>query len=204
MKSKDLGALAWRKMGDLLPAVVQDAGTRQVLMLGYMNPEALAKTLKTGLVTFYSRSKKRLWQKGETSGNTLRLVDIVRDCDSDALLVSAEPKGPACHRDTASCFAEEAAPGLGFLGRLDALVEDRRREMPEGSYTSKLFKEGVDRAAQKVGEEAVEVAIAAKNPDRDALAAEAADLLYHLMVLLRCRDMCLSDVIEVLRRRHRA
>lgn len=196
------GPLAWKKMQGLLPAVVQDADTQQVLMLGYMNQEALEQTRESGLVTFYSRSKDRLWQKGESSGHVLRLVQIHSDCDDDALLVLARPQGATCHRGTASCFTEEAAPGLGFLGFLWRLIDERFHERPEGSYTSKLFAAGVQRMAQKVGEEGVEVALAAMVEDHEALAGEAADLFYHLFVLLRGYGLPVEKVFAVLRSRH--
>lgn len=193
----------WKKGDGLLPAVVQDADTLQVLMLGYMNEEAFKQTCLTGKVTFFSRSKGRLWTKGETSGNFLTFVSITADCDKDALLVMAKPAGPTCHRETTGCFGEERAPGLGFLGRLVQIIDDRFRIRPEGSYTTKLFERGVDRMAQKVGEEAVEVVIAAKNGEPMALRGEAADLVYHLLVLLKGTDVSFQDVVETLRERHR-
>ncbi len=189
---------------ELLPAVVQDADTLQVLMLGYMNAEALEETRRTGRVTFYSRSKQRLWTKGETSGNFLGLVDIVEDCDRDALLIRARPNGPTCHRGTQSCFGDEAAPGIGFLAKLERVVDERARARPEGSYTAELFEAPLPRAAQKVGEEAIETVIASLGTDRALLASEAADLLFHLLVLLRRCDLRVADVVEALRQRHRA
>ncbi len=188
----------WKKMGGLLPAVVQDDADGAVLMVGYMDEAALAKTRKSGKVTFYSRSKKRLWTKGESSGHFLKLVSVALDCDADALLVRAKPLGPTCHTGAASCFDEP----LDFLKQLDALVAERFKKRPKGSYVTSLFKEGVDRMAQKVGEEAVETVIAAKNKDRDLLLGEAADLVFHLMVLLRARGLSLGDAAEVLRRRN--
>lgn len=196
----DIDALAWDKQGGLLPAIVQDACSHRVLMLGYMNRESLQVTRNTGRVTFYSRSKGRMWTKGETSGHTLELVAIEADCDNDTLLVQAIPHGPTCHLGTQSCFAQ--APG-DFLAELDALIARRERERPEGSYTTRLFESGVRRIAQKVGEEGVETALAAVDQDQDALLGEAADLIYHLLVLLRARGSGLTEVTELLERRHR-
>ncbi len=197
-----LNELNWKKEGGLLPAIVQNADTEQVLMLGYMNEAALAETVRTKRVTFFSRSRNRLWTKGETSGHFLNLVSFSADCDGDAILLRAKPTGPTCHRLTASCFSEEAAPGIGFISHLEELIDRRYRDRPAGSYTTTLFEAGIDRIVQKVGEESVEVVIAAKNPDRTALKDEAADLLYHLMVLLRQKQIPFGDVVDVLRRRH--
>lgn len=191
--------LAWDKQAGLLPAVVQDAATRRILMLGYMNREALQATLDTGKVTFFSRGKGRLWTKGESSGHTLDLVAIETDCDSDTLLVQAIPHGPTCHLGRRSCFPD--APG-DFLAELDAVVANRERDRPEGSYSTGLFESGLRRMAQKVGEEGVETALAAVAEDDDALLGEAADLLYHLIVLLRARGLSLDAAIAVLRNRH--
>ena len=202
MTPTQIESLDWKKSGGLIPAVVQDAETLQVLMLGYMNEEALVATLETRKATFFSRSKERLWVKGETSGNFLELVKIDLDCDADSLLVSVVPRGPACHRNTTSCFTTESAPGLGFLSRLSRVIEDRFKSRPKGSYTTQLFEGGVDRMAQKVGEEGVEVVIAAKNEDPEPLRGEAADLLFHLMVLLRARSVPFQDVVDKLRERH--
>jgi phosphoribosyl-ATP pyrophosphohydrolase/phosphoribosyl-AMP cyclohydrolase len=188
----------WKKMGGLLPAVVQDDSDGAVLMVGYMDAAALAKTRRTGRVTFYSRSKKRLWTKGESSGNFLRLRSLALDCDGDALLVRASPDGPTCHSGARTCFD---AP-LDFLKDLDAVIADRFKKRPKGSYVSGLIKDGLDRIAQKVGEEAVETVIAAKNKDRGLFVGEAADLVFHLAVLLRARGASLSDAAEALRRRH--
>ncbi|HEY0502948.1 MAG TPA: bifunctional phosphoribosyl-AMP cyclohydrolase/phosphoribosyl-ATP diphosphatase HisIE [Lysobacter sp.] len=199
-------ALAWDKQGGLLPAIVQEAATRRVLMLGYMDREALRLTLDTGHVTFFSRSRQRLWTKGETSGHTLDLVSIEADCDSDTLLVQARPHGPTCHLGRDSCFAGAAAgdDAVAFLGELDTLIATRERERPAGSYTTRLFDGGVRRIAQKVGEEGVETALAAvAQPDADLL-GEAGDLVYHLLVLLRARGLGLQDVAAVLRERHGA
>lgn len=198
-RRSDLATLAWDKQQSLLPAVVQDASTLRVLMVGYMDRAALQATLDTQLVTFHSRSRNEQWVKGETSGNTLALVQVEVDCDADTLLVLADPSGPTCHTGRQSCFAD--APG-GFLAELDALVAKRSFERPEGSYTTGLLDSGVRRIAQKVGEEGVETALAAVVQDDEALTGEAADLLYHLIVLLRSRDLSLQDAVAVLQRRH--
>ena len=187
----------------LVPAIVQHARTGEVLMLGYMDEAALAKTRETGLVTFFSRSKQRLWTKGETSGDTLALVDLKIDCDADTLLVLALPAGPTCHTGTTSCFGDDVVPALGFLAELNALVASRHAERPEGSYTTKLFEGGIRRMAQKVGEEGVETALAAVAEDDDALIGEAADLVFHLMVVLRARGIGFEQVVEKLVSRHR-
>lgn len=191
----DIEALAWDKQDGLLPAIVQDAATLRVLMLGYMDRAALAATLASGQVTFYSRSKQRLWTKGESSGHVLALVSVDVDCDADTLLVQARPHGPTCHLDRTSCFP--GAPGDG-LAELDALIAQRERERPQGSYTTRLFEGGIRRIAQKVGEEGVETALAAVAQDDEALLGEAADLLYHLVVALRARGLALDDVRRVL------
>jgi phosphoribosyl-ATP pyrophosphohydrolase/phosphoribosyl-AMP cyclohydrolase len=195
-----MDALAWDKQGGLLPAIVQDAAGGRVLMLGYMDREALAATLATRRVTFYSRSRQRLWTKGESSGNTLELASVEPDCDGDALLVQARPNGPTCHLGRASCFADAPAD---FLRELDALVEERERLRPQGSYTTRLFESGVKRIAQKVGEEGVETSLAAVAEDDAALLGESADLIYHLVVLLRARGLSIADALEVLAARHR-
>jgi len=203
--SQEINALQWQKMDGLIPAIVQDAFDGRVLMQAYMNPEALACSLDSGSVTFWSRSRKELWTKGETSGNTLRLVAIHADCDKDCLLVMAIPSGPACHRNTDTCFDSEehtVMPELAFLAGLERLVARREAQRPEGSYTTKLFEAGVKRIAQKVGEEGVETALAAVVGDRKELVNESADLLYHLLVLLRASDLGLSDVITILSSRH--
>lgn len=189
-------------MTELMPAIVQDADTLQVLMLGYMNAEALGATRLTGRVTFYSRSKQRLWTKGEVSGNFLELVDIAEDCDRDALLIRARPKGPTCHRETTSCFGDASAPGVGFLAKLELIIDERARNLPEGSYTAGLFRAPLARTAQKVGEEAVETVVAALGTDGDAITNEAADLVFHLLVLLHRKDLGLEHVVEALRGRH--
>lgn len=188
-------ALDWSKGHGLLPAIVQDAATLRVLMLGYMDRAAFAETLRRGEVTFFSRSKNRLWTKGEQSGHTLELVSMEADCDADTLLVLATPRGPTCHLQRSSCFPTAPA---GVLAGLDALIETRERERPEGSYTTRLFDGGVRRIAQKVGEEGVETALAALVQTDEELLGEGADLLYHLIVLLRARGLSLADVERVL------
>lgn len=193
----------FEKGGGLVPAIVQHAGTGQVLMLGYMNDEALNKTLKDNHVTFYSRSKKRLWKKGETSGNTLTLVSLSIDCDRDTVLVKALPAGPVCHTGTPSCFADDVPPVAGFLATLEQVIDQRSAADPEESYVARLMAEGLTKMAQKVGEEGVEVALAAVAEDETALKGEAADLVFHLMVLLRARGLTLADVISTLQARHR-
>jgi phosphoribosyl-ATP pyrophosphohydrolase/phosphoribosyl-AMP cyclohydrolase len=194
----DIDGLAWDKQDGLLPAIVQDADSRRVLMLGYMSREALAKTLDSGQVTFFSRSKGRLWTKGESSGHVLALVSLEADCDRDTLLVQARPHGPTCHLGTTSCFP--AAPG-DVLGELQALIRARHTERPPGSYTTKLFDAGVKRIAQKVGEEGLETALAAVAEEDAPLLGEAADLLYHLIVLLQARGLSLADAVAVLAQR---
>lgn len=192
----------WKKNNGLVPVVVQDAATQQVLMLGYMNAEALKKTLRTKRVTFFSRSKQRLWTKGESSKNFLHLVDVKVDCDNDTLLVTARPDGPTCHRGTPSCFGDDGATGVGFLAHLDQVVASRIKSNDASSYTVRLAKEGVARCAQKVGEEGVETALAALGKDNKEFAGEAADLLYHLIVLLRVKKLSLRDAVAVLEKRH--
>jgi phosphoribosyl-AMP cyclohydrolase / phosphoribosyl-ATP pyrophosphohydrolase len=199
----DLDNVAWDKMDGMLPAVVQDRRSGLVLMLGYMNRDALSATLESGFVTFYSRSKQRLWQKGETSGNRLRLIDARSDCDDDALLLIADPEGPTCHTGAQSCFANEIS-GPGWLGELSRIVASRAEAGGEKSYTARLLKEGLPKIAQKVGEEGVEVALAAVTRENDGLAEEAADLLYHLSVLMQAKGLSWEDVTSVLRGRHTA
>ena len=194
--------LDWAKGGGLVPAIVQHCATGEVLMLGYMNADALAATRASGIVTFWSRSKQRLWKKGETSGHVLAVKSIDADCDRDTLLIRAEPRGPTCHLGASSCFGEDAKPSLAFLAELDALIAYRNAERPDGSYTTKLFEAGIRRIAQKVGEEGVETALAAVVQDDTALKGEVADLVYHLLVLLRARGLSLADVVEVLAQRH--
>ena len=193
-----MDTLAWDKQGGLLPAIVQDASSLRVLMLGYMDRAALQSTMDGGEVTFFSRSRQQLWRKGEQSGNVLRLVSIETDCDQDTLLVLADPVGPTCHLGTTSCFPN--APH-DVLSALDARIAERDRERPAGSYTTTLFEAGVRRIAQKVGEEGVETALAGVVQDDAALLGEAADLLYHLLVLLRARGLSLADAKAVLKAR---
>ena len=202
MIAPEATAIDWAKGGGLVPAVVQDARSGALLMLGYMNAEALERTRQSGRVTFWSRSKGRLWTKGETSGHFLQPVAIHADCDGDTLLVAALPAGPVCHRGTDTCFPDAAAPPLAFLAQLDELVGTRARERPAGSYTTKLFEAGLRRIAQKVGEEGVETALAGVGPDDAAVLDEAADLLYHLIVLLRARGLDLAQVSGRLAARH--
>lgn len=193
----------FEKCGGLVPAIIQDAQTKNVLMMGYMNPEAYQKTLETGKVTFWSRSRQCLWTKGDTSGNFLWLVNIKVDCDKDTLLVTAHPEGPTCHTGTDTCWGEknERNPLL-FLSELQDFIEKRHREMPEGSYTTSLFKKGVNRMAQKVGEEALETVIEATNGSDEKMVYEAADMLYHLVVLLTSKGLRIEDIARELVTRH--
>lgn len=199
----DIAALAWEKMGGLLPAAVQDRASGLLLMLGYMNQEALAATLESRLVTFFSRSKQRLWQKGETSGNRLKLVSVREDCDGDALLVLADPEGPICHLGMTSCFGGEPQ-GHGWLAELSRIVADRAVTGDASSYTRKLLNDGVERIAQKIGEEGVEVALAGVTRDASGCAEEISDLLYHLTVLMEAKGFSWDEVIGVLKQRHAA
>ena len=193
----------FNKCGGLVPAIIQDAQTKVVLMLGYMNEEALKKTQETGLVTFFSRSRQCLWTKGETSGNYLHLVDIKVDCDNDTLLIKANPDGPTCHKGTDTCWGEENKPNpLLFLSELNDFIEKRYKEMPEGSYTTSLFKDGLNRMAQKVGEEALELVIEATNGTNDRLIYEGSDMLYHLIVLLTSKGLRIEDMAKELIERH--
>ena len=202
LTKEDIPTLDWAKTDGLIPAIVQDATSGQVLMLGYMDQEALAVTLDTGKVTFFSRSKGRIWTKGESSAHWLHLVDISTDCDSDALLVLARPDGPTCHRGTVSCFSP-LEHKWNFLRSLEVLIQSRRHADPDTSYTAQLFARGTKRIAQKVGEEGVETALAATVKDKEELKNEAADLVYHLLVLLADADLELADVIDTLRARHK-
>ena len=193
----------FEKMGGLVPAIIQDAKTKTVLMLGYMNKEAYEKTTKTGKVTFFSRSRQCLWTKGETSGNFLELVDIMVDCDNDTLLVKVNPTGPTCHKGTDTCWGEknEVNPLL-FLTYLQDFINTRHEEMPEGSYTTSLFKDGINRMAQKVGEEALEAVIEACNGTNGRLIYEGADMIYHLIVLLTSKGLRIEDLAKELQLRH--
>ena len=196
----------FNKGNGLVPAVVQDAVTGKVLMLGYMNEESYKLTLEKGLVTFYSRSRKTLWTKGETSGNYLQLRDILIDCDGDTFLVKAVPSGPVCHTGKDTCFGEEndpqSASSTDFLAYLEGVIRDRKEHPQEGSYTNRLFSKGINKIAQKVGEEAVELIIEAKDDDKELFLGEAADLMYHLLVLLTEKGCTLSEVTDVLKSRH--
>lgn len=205
MTAELLQQLDWKKGGGLLPAVVQHVASGQVLMVAYMNEEALRTTLSIGRVTFYSRTRQRLWTKGETSGHFLRFVSAAPDCDQDSLLILAEPLGPTCHLGTGSCFGDDvpaAAGGLAFLGKLEEVIAHRIAEQPEGSYTARIWSQGPTRIAQKVGEEGVEVALAAVTQDDDRLIGEAADLLFHLTLLLKSRDLSLGQIVAELQQRH--
>ena len=194
--------LDWEKTDGLMPVIVQHAVSGEVLMLGHMNPQALDKTIESGKVTFWSRTKRRLWTKGETSEHWLHLVDIGTDCDRDSLLILANPNGPTCHRGTTSCFSP-IEHRWNFLRELEVLLESRRGASPEESYTARLYAAGTKRIAQKVGEEGVETALAATVHDKEELKNEAADLVYHLLVLLADADLELADVIDVLKARHK-
>lgn len=190
----------FKKLGGLVPCIVQDAHSSVILMLGFMNAEALEKTIREGRVTFFSRSKQRLWTKGETSGNFLKVVDIISDCDRDTILVKAQPTGPACHTGADTCF-NEPNPGWG-IPALEKIIVNRKDNPKEGSYTTTLFNSGMNKIAQKVGEEAVELVIEAKDDNKDLFLNEAADLLYHYIVLLQAKGFSLRDVESVLKQRH--
>ena len=193
----------FEKMGGLVPAIVQDDRTGRVLMLGYMNREAYEKTLATGLVTFFSRSRQTLWTKGETSGNLLHLKSVAVDCDGDALLVKAIPDGPTCHLGTDTCWGETNEPSpLAFLSELQDFIERRHEEMPEGSYTTSLFRDGLNRMAQKVGEEALELVIEACNGTNERMIYEGSDMIYHLIVLLTSKGLRIEDLAKELQERH--
>ncbi len=196
------GTLDWDKVDGMMPVVVQDCHSGRVLMLGYMNQDALAKTLETRQVTFFSRTKNRLWTKGESSGHVLQLKDISTDCDNDTLLAIVDPVGPTCHLGNVSCFNEQQAPDLTFLAELEQVIASRKGADPKSSYTASLYASGTKRIAQKVGEEGVETALAATVHDHDELVCESADLLYHLTVLLQQEGLQLSDVIAKLQERH--
>ena len=202
LTAADIDGLDWDKGDGLIPAIVQDADTLQTLMLGYMSREALAATLADGFATFFSRSRGRLWRKGESSGHTLTIRSVHADCDGDALLVLAQPQGPICHEGTASCFTTEGPAGIGWLGQLARIVAERRFTDAEGSYTARLLRDGPMRLSQKVGEEGVELALAGAAGDRGQCIEETADLLYHLTVLMEMRGFDWNDVGAVLRARH--
>lgn len=188
----------------LIPAIVQDAETLKVLMLGYMDEAAWKQTRETGKVTFFSRSKQRLWVKGETSGNFLHLVEMHLDCDDDALLVKARPDGPTCHTGADTCFMEDNENHVQFINYLESIIKDRKENPSEKSYTTSLFQKGINKVAQKVGEEAVELVIEAKDDNEDLFLGEAADLLFHYLILLEAKEIPLQKVIEVLKKRHRS
>jgi phosphoribosyl-ATP pyrophosphohydrolase/phosphoribosyl-AMP cyclohydrolase len=192
----------FEKMGGLVPAIVQDAATSTVLMLGFMNAEAYAHTQASGKITFFSRTKNRLWTKGEESGNFLLVRDIKLDCDADTLLIRAVPQGPVCHTGADTCFQERNEVQYGFLSELEAVIADRKQNPQEKSHTSQLFKKGINKIAQKVGEEAVELVIEAKDNDRDLFLNEAADLLFHYLILLQAKGHTLNEVVSVLAARH--
>ncbi|MDR1408508.1 MAG: bifunctional phosphoribosyl-AMP cyclohydrolase/phosphoribosyl-ATP diphosphatase HisIE [Tannerella sp.] len=195
--------LDFDKHAGLIPAIVQDARTGRVLMLGFMNEEAYRQTVATNRVTFFSRTRQRLWTKGETSGNFLHATEILTDCDRDTLLIKAHPDGPVCHTGADTCFGETNDEGLSFLSRLQDFIERRHREMPENSYTTSLFREGLNRMAQKVGEEAVETVIEATNGTDERFISEASDLIYHLTVLLTSKGYRLDDLARELKKRHK-
>ncbi len=198
----------FKKLNGLIPAIIQDASTDTVLMLGFMNSEALEKTREEGKVTFFSRTKNRLWTKGEESGNFLHVVEILEDCDQDTVLIKANPAGPVCHTGSDTCFNEKNSSSqdpesLAFISELQQVIHTRKAEMPEGSYTTSLFNEGINKIAQKVGEEAVELVIESKDDNDELFLNEAADLLYHLLVLLTEKGKDISDVVSVLEQRHK-
>ncbi|HOK97967.1 MAG TPA: bifunctional phosphoribosyl-AMP cyclohydrolase/phosphoribosyl-ATP diphosphatase HisIE [Bacteroidales bacterium] len=195
--------LDFDKYNGLIPAVIQDARTHVVLMVGFMNKEAYQKTVEERLVTFYSRTRKRLWTKGEESGNFLDVIDIKEDCDNDTVLIKAIPRGPVCHTGADTCFFETNAATADFLTYLQDLIDSRKKDLPEGSYTTKLFEAGINKIAQKVGEEAVELVIEAKDNEDTLFLNEAADLLFHLLVLLSAKNYRIEDVVKVLEKRHK-
>ena len=201
----DIASIDFAKGNGLVPAIVQDADTGAVLMMAYMNREALDQTLARGRAVFFSRSKQRLWEKGETTGHTLDVVNVVADCDQDTLLVSVRPRGPACHNGTLTCFGDEprtAVTPIAFLAKLESVIAQRATEKPEASYTARLLDKGVNRVAQKVGEEGVELALAGAAQGEDKVIEESADLLFHMLVLLRARGVPLSQVVRQLESRH--
>lgn len=195
--------LDFDKLGGLIPAIIQDARTKNVLMLGFMNREAYEKTIELKKVTFFSRTRNRLWTKGEQSGNFLNVISIEADCDRDTLLIKAIPEGPVCHTGSATCFNDDNSYGIQFLTELQDFIIKRHQEMPEGSYTTSLFESGINRMAQKVGEEAVETVIEATNGTEDRLIYEASDLIYHLIVLLTSKGLRIDDLARELKKRHK-
>ena len=203
MNKEEIKQLDFDKMGGLVPAIVQDCETQKVLMLGFMNEEAVCKTVETGKVTFFSRTKNRLWTKGEESGHFLLVKSIQKDCDQDTLLIQATPCGPVCHTGADTCFGDENRNDLAFIKYLQDFIDRRKAEMPEGSYTTSLFRSGVNRMAQKVGEEAVETVIEATNGSDERLIYEASDLLYHLIVLLTSKGYRIEDLEKKKKKRHK-
>ncbi|MDF2157377.1 bifunctional phosphoribosyl-AMP cyclohydrolase/phosphoribosyl-ATP diphosphatase HisIE [Algoriphagus sp. CAU 1675] len=199
---KDMN-IDFEKMDGLVPAIVQDAISGKVLMQGYMNEEALTKTQETGMVTFFSRSKNRLWTKGETSGNFMELVSLAVDCDGDSILVKANPRGPVCHTGADTCFFEVNQTKTGFIDQLRAIIKDRKNNPSDQSYTASLFAKGINKVAQKVGEEAIEIVIEAKDDNKELFLGEAADLLFHYLVLLEAKGYELDEVMQVLIQRHK-
>jgi len=202
VNQENIAALAWEKMDNLIPAIIQHAATGAVLMQGYMNQASLTATLETGKATFYSRSKQALWVKGETSGNFLEVKQVLTDCDNDSLLIACEPIGPSCHLGTESCFPEQKLTQQNFLSQLEQVIQQRKDGDPKESYTAHLFSRGTTKMAQKVGEEGVEVALAAVAETKEDLLGECADLFYHTLVLLADQKIELSEVMEVLQERH--
>ena len=203
MPDINLDKIDWDKGDGLVPAIVQNSDNGQILMLAYMDRAALAQTISSKKVTFFSRSKNRLWTKGETSGNWLDYIYGEMDCDADTLLIQARPQGPSCHTGSVTCFNDQTPSNIGFLDQLGRLIAERHKTMPEGSYTTSLFSEGKARIAQKVGEEGVELALARMKDDSAEMASEAADLLFHMMVLLEDAGLSLADAIKVLQDRHK-
>lgn len=193
----------FNKSNGLVPAIIQDFSTKKVLMLAYMNKEAYEKTIETKRVTFFSRSKNRLWTKGETSNHFLNLVDIKVDCDNDTLLVMVKPEGPACHTGSGTCWNEDNSASYGFLSELEQIISDRKENPSDNSYTSSLFKKGINKIAQKVGEEAVELVIEAKDDNKELFVNEASDLMFHYLVLLKAKEITLEEIVEVLQERHK-
>ena len=200
--TENINQLAWQKMDDSIPAIIQHQDTGAILMQGYMSQASLAATLNSGQATFFSRSKKALWLKGETSGNFLNVSQVLTDCDQDSLLIACRPIGPSCHLGTESCFPEQALSQQNFLSHLEQVIASKRNESPETSYTASLFAKGTTKMAQKVGEEGVEVALAAVAETKEDLLGECADLFYHTLVLLQDKDVALSEVMAVLQKRH--
>ena len=201
--TENMNELAWRKMENLIPAIIQHAGTGAILMQGYMNQESLTATLSSGKATFFSRSKQALWLKGETSGHYLQVKQILTDCDQDSLLIACIPEGPTCHLGTESCFPEQKLTQQNFLSELEQVIASRKNDDPKDSYTAHLFSRGTTKIAQKVGEEGVEVALAAVAETRDDLLGECADLFYHTLVLLADQNINLHEVMSVLQQRHK-